>query len=78
MISTEEKGGEVFTVTPDMQMGVKITGEIPGGGTVIVNHTNGKAGVILGCVQDRGAVIIKDSKGKYLTGFPLPKDLEDE
>src|ERR1051326_2054174 len=49
MVSTEEKGGEVFVVTPHVKMGVKLTGEMPGGGSVIVNHTNGKAGVILGC-----------------------------
>jgi hypothetical protein len=78
MVSTEEKGGEMFAVTPDMQMGVKITGEIPGGGSVIVNHTDGKAGVILGCVEDHGAVVIKDSKGNFVTGFPMPKDPEEE
>jgi hypothetical protein len=65
-------------VTPDMEMGVQLTSGGPGGGTVIVNHPNGKPGVILGCGGSIGLVMVKDTGGKILDSIPKPKDEADK
>ena len=70
MISSQTEGGEIITVTPDMQPGVKISASSPNGGYVTVNRSNGKAGVIIACTPQSGLVVVNDSKGKLMASLP--------
>lgn len=67
MVSSEANG-ELFAVTPDMKVGVKIAADGIDGGYITINRANGKAGVILSNTPVGGTVIVQDHAGK-ITGY---------
>jgi hypothetical protein len=74
-IISEENSGDVLLVTPDMQVGVKLSSNGMDGGLITVNRANGKAGVILSNIATGGAVIINNPQGKVLAALPSPDGL---
>jgi hypothetical protein len=69
-ITSEVASGDILMVTPDMQVGVKISSNGMDGGFITVNRANGKAGVILSNIGTGGAVIINDKQGKIMASLP--------
>jgi hypothetical protein len=63
--------GELFAVTPDMKIGVKIAADGLDGGFITVNRANGKAGVILSNTAIGGTVIVQDQHAKITDHLPM-------
>jgi hypothetical protein len=70
MVGTPNNG-ELFAVTPDMKIGVKIAADGMDGGFITVNRANGKAGVILSNTAVGGTVIVQDQHGKITGHLPM-------
>ncbi len=69
MVSTENNG-ELFAVTPDMKVGVKIAADGIDGGFITVNRANGQAGIILSNTPVGGTVIVNDQQGTITGHLP--------
>jgi hypothetical protein len=76
-ITSEEASGDLLMVTPDMQVGVKLSSNGQDGGFITVNRANGKAGVILSNIATGGAVIVNDPRGQVMASLPSPNDLAE-
>jgi len=70
MIGTPNNG-ELFAITPDMKIGVKIAADGMDGGFITVNRANGKAGVILSNTAVGGTVMVQDQHGKITGHLPM-------
>ena len=71
-----EDAGEIMLVNPDMKVAVKLsTRGQHGEGLITVNHSNGKAAVILASLPDHGCVLVNDRAGQMKYSLPSPKDL---
>jgi hypothetical protein len=75
-ITSAVDSGDLLMVTPDMQVGVKLSSNGQDGGFITVNRANGKPGVILSNIPTGGAVIIKDPLGQIMASLPSPDSLE--
>ena len=73
MVGTPNNG-ELFAVTPDMKIGVKIAADGMDGGYITVNRANGKAGVILSNTAVGGTVIVQDQHGKITGHLPTGQE----
>ena len=74
LVSTQNNG-EMFAVTPDMKIGVKIAADAMDGGLITVNRANGKAGVIISNTPIGGTVMVEDAHGKITGCLPaLPEE----
>lgn len=72
-MTSGENSGELFPMNPDMKAVVKLSSDGQnGGGVITVNHSNGKAAVILSALPDVGAVIVTDRGGNVKHSLPDP------
>jgi hypothetical protein len=73
-ITSRVDSGDLLMVTPDMQVGVKISSHGQEGGFITVNRSNGKAGVIISNIATGGAVIVHDKRGKLIASLPSTEE----
>lgn len=75
MIS-QEAGGKILMLNPDMRVAVKLSTEGQRDeGFITVNHANGKAAVILSALPEHGCVIVNDRAGQMKYSLPNPKEI---
>lgn len=75
MIS-QESSGEIFLLNPDMKCVVKLSTEGQHDeGFITVNHSNGKAAVIISALPEHGCVILNDRAGQMKYSLPDPKSI---
>ena len=73
VMMSQENSGELFLMNPDMKVVVKLSSKSQDdGGFITVNHSNGKAAVILSTLPDVGAVIVTDRGGNAKHSLPDP------
>jgi len=71
---SSQNNGEMFAVTPDMKIGVKIAADAIDGGLITVNRANGKAGVIISNTPIGGTVVVQDHSGKITGHLPTGQE----
>ena len=72
---SKESSGEIILINPDMKCAVKLSTQGQHDeGFITVNHSNGKAAVILSALPEHGCVILNDRAGKMKYSLPGPKD----
>jgi hypothetical protein len=73
---SHESSGEILLVNPDMKVAVKLSTQGQHDeGFITVNHSNGKAAVILSALPDHGCVMVNDRAGRMKYSLPGPKDI---
>jgi len=73
---SQETSGEILLLNPDMRVAVKLSTQGQHDeGFITVNHSNGKAAVILSALPDHGCVILNDRAGQMKYSVPDPKKL---
>ncbi len=73
MVGTPNNG-ELFAITPDMKIGVKIAADAIDGGLITVNRANGRAGVIISNTPVGGTVMVQDQHGKITGHLPIGQE----
>ena len=74
-IISQENAGEIMLVNPDMKVAVKLSTQgRQDEGLITVNHSNGKAAVILSALPQHGCVILSDRAGRMKYSLPDDKD----
>lgn len=72
----QESSGEIFLLNPDMKCVVKLSTEGQHDeGFITVNHSNGKAAVIISALKEHGCVILNDRAGQMKYSLPDPKNI---
>jgi len=73
---SQEASGEIIMLNPDMKCVVKLSTQGQHDeGFITVNHSNGKAAVIISALPDHGCVILNDRAGQMKYSLPGPKDI---
>jgi len=75
MISKEDSG-QILLMNPDMRKAVELsTKGQHDEGLITVNHSNGKAAVIISALPELGCVIVNDRAGEMKYSLPGPKNI---
>ena len=73
---SQESSGEILMMNPDMKCVVKLSTQGQHDeGLITVNHSNGKAAVILSALPETGCVMVNDRAGQMKYSLPSPKDI---
>jgi hypothetical protein len=75
-MSSQENSGDIMLLNPDMRVAVKLSTQGQHDeGFITVNHSNGKAAVILSALPDYGCVMLNDRAGQMKYSLPDPKNI---
>jgi hypothetical protein len=75
-IISQEDAGEILLVNPDMKVAVKLSTQgRQDEGFITVNHSNGKAAVILSALPEHGCVMVNDRAGQVKYSLPDPRNI---
>jgi hypothetical protein len=73
---SQENSGDLFLINPDMKVAVKLSTQGQHDeGFVTVNHSNGKAAVIISALKEHGCVTVNDRAGHMKYSLPDPKNI---
>jgi hypothetical protein len=75
-IVSQEDAGEILLVNPDMKVAVKLSTQgRQDEGFITVNHSNGKAAVILSALPEHGGVMVNDRAGRVKYSLPDSRNI---
>jgi hypothetical protein len=75
-IVSQEDAGEILLVNPDMKVAVKLSTQgRQDEGFITVNHSNGKAAVILSALPEHGCVMVNDRAGRVKYSLPDSRNI---
>jgi hypothetical protein len=73
---SQKTSGEIMLLNPDMKCVVKLSTEGQhDAGFITVNHSSGKAAVIISAMPKHGCVILNDRAGQMKYSLPDPKNI---